>query len=123
MASSTQQRRLTVLSIAVIDVTVSERAPGAQVPTDPDRHHLTHLVKEVVELRVVHILIKISNVQGRRHELACTVGDHAVCNYRRLRLHLHLGHYVNPPKNLFLHFFFSKFFSSKSGIFFLCLVW
>ncbi|KAG6664296.1 hypothetical protein CIPAW_02G083600 [Carya illinoinensis] len=61
-----------ILRIAIVDVTVTERSPGAHVPADPHRHDLTDLAEKIVELRVRDVVVKISNVQRCRHKLVCT---------------------------------------------------
>jgi len=60
---------LTILRVAVVDITVAERSPSAQVPTNPNGHNLTHLVEQIIELRVGDIEVEVTDVERRRQKL------------------------------------------------------
>jgi hypothetical protein len=117
------KQRLTILRVAIVDVAVTERSPGAHVPANPNRHDLTaSLAEQIVELRVSDVHVKISNVQRRRHELVRTGARDDTVGPRHwsLMLNLNLRHFTkrtkttNPSSLLdpsFLSLFFSNFFS------------
>lgn len=72
---------LTIMGIAIIDITVAKGPPGSQIPADPNRHDLSNLIEEIVELRIGHIDLKIPNVQRSGHELVHSIaGGHPICS-------------------------------------------
>lgn len=105
------------MGIVIIDISITKRSSGGQVPANPNRNHLTHLVKQVIELRIGDILIEISNIKRRRHELVGpTIGGSSVSSGNRiLRLNLNLGHLKNQSTQhnttqSLDFFFFQNFF-------------
>lgn len=90
-----KMHRLTILRVAIVNVTVTERSPGAHVPADPYRHDLADLVEQIVELRVRDVKVEITNVQRRRHELVPTGTRNDTVRTRNgsLMLNLNLRHF------------------------------
>jgi len=62
-------RKRTILRVTVIDIAIAERTTRGQVPADANRNNLANLVEQIVELRVIDILVKIADVQRGGYEL------------------------------------------------------
>lgn len=52
----------TILRVAIVDVAVAERSPGAQVSTHPYGQHLAGLDKQIVKLRIRDVDVKVSHI-------------------------------------------------------------
>lgn len=91
----------TVLSVAVIDISVAERGPPILIPANPNGHHLTHLPEHVEELPFVYAGVQIPHIQRqvRVHRL------------RRRRLRSHHG--SQRSRNRRCHWYLRKINSKK----------
>lgn len=49
-AQKAKRKQLTILRVAVVDITITEGPPAGQIPANPNRHDLTQLVEQVIEL-------------------------------------------------------------------------
>lgn len=54
-----------ICRVAVVNVGVAERAPGAQVSTNPNQHDLTDQAEQIKKLRIGYVEIEIANIKGR----------------------------------------------------------
>lgn len=116
LRSSKTEQCLTILRITEIDISITKRSPPRLIPTNPNWHHLRHLIEQIVQLRIVHAGLEIPYVQRhiaetsrsglrlrsrrcrtRRHRNWWWIDNH--CRHYRLKFH------KNKKKNL-VNFFF-----------------
>lgn len=57
------------MRVAEVDITVTERSPGRQIHTDPNRNHMSELGKNFIKLRIRNVQIQIADVKRRRSQL------------------------------------------------------
>jgi len=50
MQTQIHKNKLTILGVAIVDVTVTERSSAGQVPANPNRHDLAQLIEQVIQL-------------------------------------------------------------------------
>ena len=111
-----------ILRVAKVDITITERSPTGQVPTNPNGYDLSQLVEQIIQLGVHDVRVEISNVKRRRHELISSSTTTVGVGNRILRRNLNLSHLTQNNSynnNLNFSFFpkkripnFSLFFSS-----------
>lgn len=103
----------TINWVAVIDIAITKRSTGGQIPANPNRNHLPHLIKKIVELRIGDVDVKISNIQGGRDMLICrSIGGRIGTGVGNLRLRWNLSHGEKKTRwfDVFSFLFFQKFF-------------
>ena len=111
-----------ILRVAKVDITITERSPTGQVPTNPNGYDLSQLVEQIIQLGVHDVRVEISNIKRRRHELISSSTTTVGVGNRILRRNLNLSHLTQNNSynnNLNFSFFpkkripnFSLFFSS-----------
>nr|GMD87678.1 hypothetical protein VPNG_09340 [Ipomoea batatas]GME07646.1 hypothetical protein VPNG_09340 [Ipomoea batatas]GME20488.1 hypothetical protein VPNG_09340 [Ipomoea batatas] len=77
--------------VAIVHITVTQRALASQIPANPNRDHLPELVENIVQLGIRDGSIEIADVK-RRHELV-----HSTTGVPGLRLNLNLCHPSSKP--------------------------
>ena len=73
----------TIIDVAVVDVAVSKRSVGGGVAAHANGHDLADLGEIVVELRIGHVEIQISDVEGTHSAEIHSVRSHRSVSRRR----------------------------------------
>ena len=90
-----QKKKETISSVAEIDVAVTKGLLGGHVPANSNGNDLGNLVEEIIELRIVDVVVKIPDVQrDGRHRRICTRSRRVIGGGLRNMRHFYLSFFL-----------------------------